>query len=101
MIRGVREPRFDYILAPSRRQVFCFILPLTKNLCITRRVEHNYISPSRTVGMQLHVSALYVGHLQVDLTYRAAIQDVWGVFWGCWGLGGGRKGGGNEISLFQ
>jgi hypothetical protein len=34
-------------------------------LCITHTVEHNYISPSSTVGMQLHVSALYVGHLQV------------------------------------
>ena len=34
-------------------------------LCITHIVEHNYISPSSTVGIQLHVSALYVGHLQV------------------------------------
>ena len=33
--------------------------------CITHAVEHNYISPSSTVGTQLHVSALYVGHLQV------------------------------------
>ena len=49
-------------------------------LCITHTVEHNYISPSNTVGIQLHVSALHVGHLQVVyLTYRAAIQDVWGV----------------------
>jgi len=64
-------------------------------LCITHTVEHNYTSPSSTVGIQLHVSALYVGHLQ-DLTYRAAIQDVWGVILGYWGLGGG-----NEILLFQ
>ena len=34
-------------------------------LCITHTVEHNYISPGSTVGIQLHVSALYVGHLQV------------------------------------
>jgi len=34
-------------------------------LCITHTVEHNYISPSSTVCIQLHVSALYVGHLQV------------------------------------
>ena len=34
-------------------------------LCITHTVEHNYISPSSTVGVQLHVSALYVGHLQI------------------------------------
>jgi hypothetical protein len=36
-------------------------------LCITRTVEHNYISPSSTVCIQLHVSALYVGHLQVEI----------------------------------
>ena len=29
-------------------------------LCITLTVEHNYISSSGTVGIQLHVSALYV-----------------------------------------
>jgi len=29
-------------------------------LCITHTVEHNYISPSSTVGIQLHVWALYV-----------------------------------------
>ena len=34
-------------------------------LCITHTDEHKYISPSSTVGIQLHVSALYVGHLQV------------------------------------
>ena len=39
---------------------------ITNNfLCITHTVEHNYISPNSTVGIQLHVSALYVGHLQV------------------------------------
>ena len=42
------------------------VISVTKNfLCITHRVEHNYISPSSTVGIQLHVSALYVGHYQV------------------------------------
>ena len=41
---------------------------VTKNfLCITRTVEHNYISPISTVGIQLYVSALYVGHLQVTI----------------------------------
>ena len=34
-------------------------------LLITHTVEHNYISPCSTVGIQLHVSTLYVGHLQV------------------------------------
>jgi len=42
------------------------VYPVTKNfLYITRTVEHNYISPSTTVDIQLHVSALYVDHLQV------------------------------------
>ena len=36
-------------------------------LSTTHTVEHNYISPSSTVGIQLHVSALYVGHLQVAI----------------------------------
>ena len=41
-----------------------------KNFTETRQiqnspVEHNYISPSSAVRIQLHVSALYVGHLQV------------------------------------
>ena len=36
---------------------------ITNNFsCITNTVEHNYISSSSTVGIQLHVSALYVGH---------------------------------------
>ena len=70
---------------------------ITKNFCVLHNtVEHNYISSSSTLGLQLHVSTLYVGHLQVDLTFGAAIQDVWGVLLGYWGLGGG-----DEISLFH
>ena len=34
-------------------------------LYVTHTVKHNYISPSSTVGIQLHVSAIYVDHLQV------------------------------------
>ena len=37
----------------------------TKKNCFAHTVEHNYISPNSTVGIQLHVSALYVDHLQV------------------------------------
>ena len=50
-----------------------------------------YNSPISTVRIQLHVSALYVGHLQVEifLTYRSVIQDVWGVWVG--GQGGTRS----------
>ena len=47
-------------------------------LCITRTLEHNYILPISTVRIQLHVSALYVGHLQVEIfnlqiSYRLSI----------------------------
>ena len=39
---------------------------IAKNFCILHNtVEHNYISPSITLGLQLRFSALYVGHLQV------------------------------------
>jgi len=48
-------------------------------LCITHADENNYISPSSSLGIQLYVSALYFVLLQVDLTYGAAVQDVWGV----------------------
>ena len=35
---------------------------ITKNFCVLHNtVEHNYISSSSTLGLQLHVSALYVG----------------------------------------
>jgi hypothetical protein len=55
-------------------------------LCITHTVEHNCISSSSTLGIQLHVSALYVGpSSRCDLTFGAAIQDVWGVLLGYWG----------------
>jgi len=61
--------RVIFVLFPT---VFNFevVIPVVFNndnffLCITHTVEHNYISPSGTVGIQLHVSALYVGHLQV------------------------------------
>ena len=36
-----------------------YVGSITKNFsCITLTVEHNYISSSSTVGIQLHVSAL-------------------------------------------
>ena len=42
--------------------------------------RHNYILPISTVRIQLHVSVLYVDHLQVEiLTRRSVIQDVWGI----------------------
>ena len=39
---------------------------IAKNFCVLRNeVEHKYILSSITLGLQLHVSVLYVGHLQV------------------------------------
>ena len=72
--------------------ILCII---TKELlCITHTVEHNYISPSSTVGTCF--GPICWPSSSCDLTYRAAIKDVWGVLLGYWGLGGGK-----EISLFQ
>ena len=49
-------------------KICCFLIVEGQTiLCITHTVEHKYISPSNTVGIQLHVSALYVGHLQVEI----------------------------------
>ena len=61
-------------------------------LCITLTVEHNYISPSSTVGIQLHVSALYVGHLQVVIYLTEQIYKICGVFfYGIGWVGGTRS----------
>ena len=52
-------------------------------LCITHTVEHNYISPSSTVCIQLHVSARYVGHFCVlhiqsnTTTFHPAVEQVY------------------------
>ena len=60
---------------------------VTKNFfCITHRVENNYISPSSTVGIQLHVSALYVGHLQVVIYLTEQLYKMCVVFFQ--GIGG-------------
>jgi len=56
-------------------------------LCITLTVEYNYISPSSTVGIQLHVSALYVGHLRVVMWLTEQLYKMCGLFF--WGIGGG------------
>jgi len=51
-------------------------------LCNTHTVEHNYILPSSTVGIQLHVSALYVGHLQVVILLTEQLYEMCGGFFG-------------------
>ena len=43
-------------------------------------VEHNYISSSSTLGLQLHVSTLYVGHLQVVTWLSVQLYKMCWVF---------------------
>ena len=52
-IKGLRSYETLSITRPNNKEF----------LCITHTVEHNYISSSSTLGLQLHVSALYVGRL--------------------------------------
>jgi hypothetical protein len=42
-------------------------------------VEHNYISSGSTLGLQLRVSALYVGHLQVVTSLSEQLYKMCGV----------------------
>jgi len=53
------------LLAHIKGRIYSQNVGLQRILCITCTVKHNYISPSSMVGIQLHVSALYVDHLQV------------------------------------
>ena len=41
-----------------------------------------YFTMSSTWGIQLHVSALYIAHCQVLLTYQGTIQNACEVSWG-------------------
>ena len=64
-----------------------------KNLCIILSVEHNYILPSSTVGIQLHVSALCVWAIfRLRFNLQGCYTRFVGCFWGYWGLGGGGEG---------
>ena len=64
-------------------------------LFITHTLEHNYILPSSTVRIQLHISAPIFGPSSGwDSTYRSTIQDVWGV---CLGIGLGEGGGERDL----
>jgi len=60
-------------------------------LCITHTVEHNYISPSSAVGIQLHVSALYVGHLQVVIKLTEQLYKMCGCSFRVLGVGWGER----------
>jgi len=61
--------------------------------CITHTVEHNYISPNSTVGVCTNTcfGPICWPSSGCDLTYRAAIRDVWGVLLGYWGVGWGNE----------
>jgi len=54
-------------------------------LYITHKFEHKYISPSSIVGIQLRVTALYLGHLQVVIQLTEQLYNMFGVFF--WGIG--------------
>ena len=54
----------DYTIPPLPKKKYEKIINI-EFLCTKHTVEHNYISSSSALGLQLHVSALYVGHLQV------------------------------------
>ena len=65
VMRGIFWRKDSKLRGRWRKQNEEELCNMQRILCITRTVEHNYISPSSTVGIQLHVSVLYVGHLQV------------------------------------
>jgi hypothetical protein len=48
------------------------------DLPCTRTVENKFISPSSTVGIQPHVSSLYVGHLQVVIQLTEQLYKMCG-----------------------
>jgi len=80
----------------SRFTTTCFGPICWPFLCITHSVEHNYISPNSTVGIQILVSALYVGFFRLwfnlESNYTRSVEcsfRVLGVGWG------------KEILLFQ
>ena len=54
-----------------QQRIFCVL---------NNEVEHNYIFSSITLGLQLHVSALYVGHIQVVTWLSEQLYKVYGVF---------------------
>ena len=56
-----------------------------KEFCVLHVVEYNYILPSSTVRIQLHVSAVYVGRRQVEIQLTDQLYKMCGVF--VWGLG--------------
>ena len=53
---------------------------ITKNFCILHISQTQLYFTSSTVGIQLHVSALYVGHLQVEIQLTQQLYKMCGVF---------------------
>ena len=82
-----RGDRRKFNMGPSRRpakhvpEMEKTLGAVTNNFCILHNtVEHNCISSSSTLGLQLHVSALYVGHLQVVTWLSEQLYKMCGVF---------------------
>ena len=57
---------------------------ITRNFVYYTYSRTQLYLPSSTVGIQLHVSALYVGHLQVEIQLTDQLYKMYGVFF--WGL---------------
>ena len=57
----IQQGATEYSLFKSVQLLNMFRVVITKNFCVLQ-IPSN--SPSSTVGIQLHVSALYVSHIQ-------------------------------------
>ena len=69
-----------------------YLLQYNREFCVLHVQSNTTILPISTVRIQLHVSALYVDHLQVEIfNLQISYTNVWSI---C-------VGGGDEISLFQ
>ena len=70
---------------------------ITKNFVYYTYSRAHYILLSSTVRIQLHVSALYVGHLKVEIQLTDQLYKMCGEFFEDFGDWVWEK----EISLFQ
>ena len=60
---GLKKNSFNGVQTKSEQVISSY----KEFLCVTRTVKHNYILLISTVRIQLHVSALNVDHLQVEI----------------------------------
>ena len=69
---------YESIYAVLRCVIPVVLVQQQRILCITRTVKHNYILLSSAVRIQLHVSALYVDHLQVEIQLTDQLYKMCG-----------------------